>query len=123
MAKLVILFGDFNLLLGCHEKEGGSNRYRREIDMFQNVVNDCELRDLGFKGSIFTWQREDAEGNLVWERLDRFLGSVEWCNLFPNVEVEHFPIYLSDHALILLKSKALDNRKLKNKKKFRFEAF
>ena len=36
------------------------------------------------------------------ERLDRFLATVEWCELFPNYSVLHLLIYRSDHNPIII---------------------
>ncbi|KAL2933039.1 hypothetical protein RDABS01_016158 [Bienertia sinuspersici] len=64
------------------------------MDGFREAIDTCRLRDMGFKGNWFTWQRG----------VSGFLASEEWCTQFPNAEVIHLPIYKSDHAPILLKA-------------------
>lgn len=49
------MFGDFNEILSCTEKEGGSLRADRDMDAFRSCLDDCGLQDLGFRGSAFTW--------------------------------------------------------------------
>ncbi|KAL2899513.1 Ubiquitin carboxyl-terminal hydrolase 25 [Bienertia sinuspersici] len=91
------------------------------MDGFRDAIDTCRLKDLGYKGSAFTWQRGKDPITLVKERLDRFLADGDWCNIFPNVEVRHYPMYKSDHALIYLNV----NDELENKthgKSFKFEA-
>uniref|UniRef100_A0A803NDI2 Uncharacterized protein n=1 Tax=Chenopodium quinoa TaxID=63459 RepID=A0A803NDI2_CHEQI len=83
------------------EKEGGVPRCDRLIDAFRDVVNMCSLRDLGFKGSIFTWERGRTRQTYVRERLDQFLADVGWCSMFPETEVRNLPILNSDHAPII----------------------
>ncbi|XP_021728759.1 uncharacterized protein LOC110695841 [Chenopodium quinoa] len=116
----IIFGGDFNEILSCGEKEGGVERVRKEMEGFQNVVNDCELRDLGFNGSWYTWERGKTMDTRVRERLDQFLASLSWTYLFSNFGVEHLVRYNSDHATILLKSKSQIKKK-KKKKSFKFE--
>ncbi|KAL2926933.1 Phosphoglycerate kinase [Bienertia sinuspersici] len=113
-----IMFGDFNEILSNNEKEGGAVRSERCIDAFRSVVDECELQDLGYKGSCFTWQRRRTAETMI---RDRFLAKKRWLALFPNYEVRHFPIYKSDHAPIML---IVDRRKEEKwrGKLFKFEA-
>ncbi|XP_056697297.1 uncharacterized protein [Spinacia oleracea] len=116
-----VMFRDFNEILGMHEKEGGVVRRERLIDAFREVIDSCALRDLGYKGCIFTWQHGNTVNTLIRERLDRYLADEDWVYLFPHNEVLHFPIYRSDHAPILLKC-GTENVRKKGKKLFRFES-
>ena len=49
-----VMFGDFNEITSLSEKEGGAPRCERLMDSFREAMDTCALRDLGFKGSIFT---------------------------------------------------------------------
>ncbi|XP_021773354.1 uncharacterized protein LOC110737301 [Chenopodium quinoa] len=99
-----IMFGDFNEIMSMSEKEGGVPRGDRLMDDFREAMDNCALRDLGFKGSVFTWERGNSMETFVRERLDRFAADDDWCNLFPDFEVRNMPIFKShsDHAQILL---------------------
>ncbi|KAL2921495.1 Mitochondrial distribution and morphology protein 12 [Bienertia sinuspersici] len=110
-----VLFGDFNEILSMEEKKGGSNEQPRSMEEFRRVIHDCRLRDLGFKGCWFTWQRGNSVTTLIRERLDRYLRNVEWCSLFPNIEVVDLHIHNSDHAPIILKKMTGDRRAVKNR--------
>ncbi|KAL2895133.1 UDP-N-acetylmuramoylalanine--D-glutamate ligase [Bienertia sinuspersici] len=46
--KPILFGGDFNEILRREEKDGGSEATRREILHFRQVMDDYELRDLGF---------------------------------------------------------------------------
>lgn len=116
-----VFFGDFNEIVSMSEKEGGAMRRESLMDAFKEAIDDCGLHDLGFKGRTFTWQRGTEPGSVIRERLDRFLVSEEWHNLFPRSMVRHFPIYKSDHAPILLNTEAI-NFQNKEKRRFHFEA-
>lgn len=45
---------DFNEILYSFEKEGGALRDERRMMAFREVLEDCELQDMGFMGSNFT---------------------------------------------------------------------
>lgn len=50
-----LMFGDFNEILGLQEKEGGAVHGERQLEAFRKALEDCESRDLGYKGNTFTW--------------------------------------------------------------------
>uniref|UniRef100_A0A803MN94 TAFII55 protein conserved region domain-containing protein n=1 Tax=Chenopodium quinoa TaxID=63459 RepID=A0A803MN94_CHEQI len=115
-----IMFGDFNEITSLSEKEGGVQRSERLMDAFREAIDQCHLRDLGFKGSTFIWERGNSMSTFVREWLDRFLADDRWMTLFPEYEVRNFPIYSSDHApiMVYLKKKAESDRCGKS---FKFE--
>ncbi|XP_035543588.1 uncharacterized protein LOC118347675 [Juglans regia] len=112
--------GDLNEILFHHEKPGGNCRLERQLADFRAVLEDCDLRDLGFHGYKFTWsnRREDHHG--VSERLDRFLANSAWCNSFPNARVSHGVVAYSDYLPIWveLEGEVVISR---TKRPFRFE--
>ncbi|XP_021737165.1 uncharacterized protein LOC110703680 [Chenopodium quinoa] len=94
------------------EKEGGAPRGDRLIDSFREAMDNCDIRDLGFKGSVFTWERGNSITTFVRERLDRFVVDDEWCNLFLDFKVCNMPIFKSnsDHAQIILSTEKINDR-------------
>ncbi|KAL5568655.1 hypothetical protein UlMin_025230 [Ulmus minor] len=93
--------GDFNKILGNTEKLGGCLKPQRAIDDFRRAIDDCQICDLGFEGDPFTWCN-NWPNDLIFERLDRFFGNLEWVDRFPNTKVEHLVALCSDHRLLLL---------------------
>ncbi|KAM2256227.1 hypothetical protein TB2_046452 [Malus domestica] len=71
-----------------------------QILNFREVVNDCDLKDLGFCGEPFTWFTLRNWG--IKEQLDRVLANIAWCNLFTNHFVTHLKPCKSDHVLLAL---------------------
>ncbi|PKU63886.1 hypothetical protein MA16_Dca009870 [Dendrobium catenatum] len=67
------------------------------MDEFNSMISDCNLNDIGYFGSLFTWNRAN-----LWQRLDRFLFNDDWIANFPSSNIEHLSINLSDHSPILL---------------------
>lgn len=46
--------GDFNAITGHHEKEGGRRQSQRQIDAFNQLIDDIGMEDLGSNGQRFT---------------------------------------------------------------------
>ncbi|KAL4272884.1 hypothetical protein GQ457_13G009590 [Hibiscus cannabinus] len=81
-------------------REGwGSLRRSGVCSRFNEFLFYSVLVDLGFVGPQFTWRR----GSL-FQRLDRCLGNMAWCNSFPDSAVHHLLRLGSDHRPIMLDS-------------------
>ncbi|KAL9687823.1 hypothetical protein QQ045_032230 [Rhodiola kirilowii] len=96
------IFGDFNEILSFSETSQNAGRRRCAIDQFQNVVNECNLFDLGFKGYQFTYSNKRQAGAETRCRLDRVLATDAWRHLFPDAVVYHLSTFHSDHSPIQL---------------------
>ncbi|XP_074362468.1 uncharacterized protein LOC141702742 [Apium graveolens] len=94
--------GDFNDLMYAKEKVGGRMHPRALLDGFCNVVEECSLCDLGFTGSMYTWERFRGTNKWVQERLDRGLVNDEWRRVFPDAELCMLDVSTSDHLPLLL---------------------
>lgn len=46
--------GDYNELMYASEKEGGNTRPEGQMKLFQDTINRCNLRDMGYNGLAFT---------------------------------------------------------------------
>jgi exonuclease III len=92
--------GDFNSVRNVDERKGRSTVFRQvDADLFNNFINNCLLIDLPISGRLFTWYRGDG---ISMSRLDRFLLSEKWCEMWPNcIQVAH-QRGLSDHVPLLL---------------------
>ena len=88
---------------------------------FNEIINSCGLRDLGYNGPKFTWNYERADGVRIHERLDRALATLEWVRLFPLVKLYHLSSPVSNHAPLVLRM-VLNPWGRKQKKLFRFES-
>ncbi|XP_070039455.1 uncharacterized protein [Nicotiana tomentosiformis] len=95
--------GDFNVIWDEEEKYGGFPVSLNETDDFRHCINTCNLVDLGFKGSIFTWWNGRAEEDCIFKMLDRCLSNVEFQHTFPGIEVTHLSKIGSDHSPMQLK--------------------
>ncbi|KAI9071304.1 hypothetical protein K1719_046733 [Acacia pycnantha] len=71
----------------------------RKVINFQSLLADCNLMDLEFKGSRFTWCNKRTR-TTVRERLDRALGNMEFRENFDHAMVFHIdPIGSHHHTL------------------------
>ena len=82
-----VFFGDLNEILRGDEKEGDVCRGDKEMFDFHKYVDDCDVLDLGFKGSCVTWCRGKSPSAFVHARLDMSLATPQWVSLFPNYDV------------------------------------
>jgi hypothetical protein len=99
---------DFNEILFHHEKEGGVPRSQACLDRFKNVLEACELDDLGFFGDIFTWRNKQITGSThIIERLDLAVANLGWRVKFLLMQVKNGDSYHSNHRPVGLLTKML----------------
>ncbi|GMI75496.1 hypothetical protein like AT4G29090 [Hibiscus trionum] len=97
-----LVVGDFNEITYSFEKKGGRLRHERNMAGFRDVLEDCNLSDLGFNGVWYTWERGRLAENNVRERLDRAVANPRWWDLHENYSVSHLSHTISDHFPILV---------------------
>ncbi|XP_030946004.1 uncharacterized protein LOC115970518 [Quercus lobata] len=117
-----ICMGDYNEIMYAKEKEGGGARPEGQMRIFREAVNRCQLRDLGYMGSDFTWSRRLGCRGWVRERLDRALVSPNWAAAFPVVRLFHVATSVSDHSILVLKESRPTRKQRKCSKVWRFES-
>nr|GMD52319.1 uncharacterized protein LOC109167502 [Ipomoea batatas]GME10522.1 uncharacterized protein LOC109167502 [Ipomoea batatas] len=79
------------------EKKGGNPQPMRLIHDFREAVEASGLKDFAFDGYQFTWERSKCTPNWVAAKLDRFLVSDSWCDIFTNAKVSSITTLKSDH--------------------------
>ncbi|KEH19396.1 DUF4283 domain protein [Medicago truncatula] len=94
------VYGDFNFIQGIYEKKGRETMFRQvEADVFNKFIDDSSLIDLPICGRLFTWYRGDG---VSISRLDHFLLSEKWCDMWPNYTQVACQRGLSDHVPLIL---------------------
>ncbi|XP_012834981.1 PREDICTED: uncharacterized protein LOC105955734 [Erythranthe guttata] len=120
---LWMIGGDFNEILSNSENEGGLARLPYQIEAFREILDVCNLSDIGYEGYPFTWTNKREHPNTIRSRLDRACANYEWISIFPDAKALHLPFLGSDHIPIMV---ALQREPRVNKRKlcrpFRFEA-
>lgn len=72
------------------------------MEKFREVLDECNLLDLGYVGKKFTWSKNFPNGGMVWERLDRAMSTADWIDLFPVTKVQTLSCVSSNHSPILI---------------------
>ena len=72
------------------------------MESFRQVLDECNLLDLGYMGNKFTWSKSFPNGGMVWERLDRAVSTEEWLDLFSVTKVQTLSCVTLDHSPILI---------------------
>lgn len=89
------LLGDFNEILGNHEKDGGRTRPEGYFHEFRQMMRTCELVDLQSIGDRFSWVGQRGT-HLVKCCLDRTMANMKWLEMFPASQTEFLEIGESD---------------------------
>lgn len=99
--RLWAVLGDFNDILLPSKQRGGSFSHS-QAEAFVGVLANCNILDLDFFGSKFTWHGHCRGGRRVFRQLDRGVCDVQWRMRLPEASVEHLFRCHSDHNPILL---------------------
>ena len=92
--------GDFNSVLGAHEKSSGLPPYRLSCSEFQSMSDSCDFVHLDTSGSFFTWTNGSASSH-VELRLDRSLCDTNWFETWPFTSCIALPRVTSDHSPLI----------------------
>ncbi|KAK4254325.1 hypothetical protein QN277_009725 [Acacia crassicarpa] len=115
-----LCLGDFNDIMSQDEKCGGVPRAWKRIWNFKSFVTHCELEDLGYNGSWFTWCNNRDSPDTIYECIDRALGNLQLREQFPSLQVFNIdPARASDHHLLFIQCQY---ENYKENRPFRFEA-
>lgn len=105
-----LVFGDFNKITCQGEKNGGCPRSERQMQMFKEALDHCNLRNLGWTRRKYNWCNGRDGQARIWERLDRFAANQEWINLILRMKVtQRFATY-SDHIPFLLNTHEIERQ-------------
>lgn len=113
-----VVMGDFNDLLSNDEKKGGTPQPSWLIKGFKEAVESSGLRDLGFDGHQFTWERARGSPNWVSAKLDRIFVSDSWVDLFRGARGTSLQAAKSDHLPLFLKIESEPRSRMKRKNYF-----
>ncbi|KAL7229373.1 hypothetical protein ACSBR2_007973 [Camellia fascicularis] len=97
-----VCIGDLNEIGLIGEKEGGSKCRMNQLQFFLELLSYCELLDLKFKGSQFTWSNNQRGSDNVRKRLDRAVANKKWRTLFPLAQVFYRLQIGSDHCPLVV---------------------
>lgn len=100
------IVGDFNAVQNRSERRGASMaQHGSECADFQEFIDDLNLIDLPMLENHFTWFKHDGSS---MSRLDKFLLSEGWINMWGTAAQWVGRRDVSDHCPIMLKGKCLN---------------
>lgn len=108
-----LVVGDFNECMWAFEHFSLTARAPGQMQFFREVLETCNLADLGFSGVPFTYDNKRIGNANVTVRLDRALASPAWRNLFDLPYVRHLTSPYSDHVLVHVSSEIYVDRAVK----------
>ena len=116
-----LVAGDFNEITEPSEKTGTYMRPLPQMEAFYQVLFECNLQDMGFLGSPFTWYNRRGENDLVLARLDRGVCNNEWASLYPSFRIRYISFASSNHSTIAIDLMGEAPNHVRRKKLFRFD--
>jgi hypothetical protein len=72
------------------------------MEAFQNVLEDCQLSDLGFTRFEFVRCNNRTNHPFCRERLDRVVTNLNLCGNFKDVDVRLVAAFNFDHCQLLI---------------------
>lgn len=97
-----IILGDFNEALWQQEHLSCTPRSESHMMAFREVLNVCDMVDLGFSGVPYTYDNRRAGRKNVRVRLDRAGADNAWRDLYSEASVKHLISPCSDHCPFLV---------------------
>ncbi|XP_061342988.1 uncharacterized protein LOC133289134 [Gastrolobium bilobum] len=88
ISVLWAVVGDFNEILSANEKKGGAPINVAKCAKFMEVLDDCNIMDLGCHGAKYTWRGSKwLHLERVFNRLDRIYANALWTIAFSEATV------------------------------------
>lgn len=81
---------------------GGNHKRLSQMLEFMDTLDSCGLRDLGYRGTTFTWNDKRSLPYQIQERLDRAVDTTDWIDMFTDAVVWNLDFFGSDHRLLHL---------------------
>ena len=95
------VIGDFNAVLGAHEKTGNSPAPGPCND-FCTFMDDCLLSEIPTNGAMYTWTNGRHGNARVESKLDKALANFEFFNYWNSTSYSILPRHHSDHSPLLI---------------------
>ncbi|XP_057770983.1 uncharacterized protein LOC130990768 [Salvia miltiorrhiza] len=103
MVGACLMIGDFNAVLGAHERRGRRTPASRPCSEFCSFIEDHDLIQSDSSGPFFTWTDRRRFPFPIESVLDRALFSQDFFDIWYSASALVLPRLGSDHSPILLK--------------------
>ena len=99
-----VIAGDFNKPLIGADKFGDRVVSVNRALLFKDCLDKCNMVDLGFSGSRFTWTNGREIQDLIQERIDKFFVNSNRYLIYLEARVTHLTRCHFDNCLVLLEA-------------------
>lgn len=89
--------GGFINVLTSQDRIGGNFMKEVEYKDLNDMMQNVGLFEANMKGGHFTWSNKYTN-KVVYYRIDRVIGSVEWFQKFNESIIEILPPHISEHS-------------------------
>ena len=96
------MLGDFNEVLSGDDKFGRNGVNLNRALEFKECLDECNMLDLGFASSKYTWTNSRHSTDLILKMIDRCFANLSWRTLYSDATVTHLPRIWLDHCSVLL---------------------
>jgi hypothetical protein len=104
-----LMLGDFNEAMWQEEHFSKTKRSERLMLEFRETLSHCDLHDIGFSGTPWTYDNKQKGERNIKVPLDRAVASPAWSACFPEYHLRHLVSSRSDHSALLLSAEEPDN--------------
>lgn len=97
-----VVAGEVNQPLDIGDKKGGKPFNQTLAHHLKSTIDDCNLIDMGFQGTTFTWTNGCIGAANIREQIVRAWCNIQFIQQFERVMVQHLNRTASDHHPLLL---------------------
>ncbi|XP_019254004.1 PREDICTED: uncharacterized protein LOC109232713 [Nicotiana attenuata] len=97
-----LLSGDFNNGLTTDNRIGQPVT-AKEIQGFQELLNNLQLTPIRSIGGHFTWCNKQPVGSRVYSKIDWALGNFQWLQQYGHIEADFLNPGVSDHSPMIMR--------------------
>lgn len=93
------------------------------MERFREAIDKCDLSDLGYSGSKFTWCNKREREEFTKKQLDSALGNGFLSLLCSNCEVHVLPVLNSNHSPLLVSCDNGEDEVRRTQRIFRYGSY
>lgn len=97
-----MIIGDFNAIVGSHEKRGGPPPPNISCDEFVAFIDSCDFIHMDIVGAKFKWTNKRKGRSRADIRLDRAICHAAWYTIWTDTTCRTLVREFSGHHLLLL---------------------
>jgi hypothetical protein len=116
-----LVIGDFNEAMWQLEHFSETKRGEKQMAVFREVLDFCELRDIGFSWVPWTYDNRKNGLRNVKVRSDPPVATQDWISRFFDASITHLTSPCSDHCPLLLRVQKEDGSNLHGVKQLYYE--